>query len=292
MQADGDEPGPARPLAAHRGQQAERHGRGQQHQRDQPGRPGQVPQRGRRGDDDRRRRGRGRGTGQRSGHEGLAVAGTGVVRPAGRGLDRPVRPDQPGGQAISVSQAMAAAPRMMPAVLAVLASRARPAATLTVRQQDRAGSPVAGSMMWCSRRPSLAQARTVVLEVARPPALIVTVWPGASGPGGVVVGDPDPPAAGRRARHGDVAAQADQHRAAQLGRDHLGAPVSGPGLGRGAEVQLGPAGERDRGGSVPARPCASRAPRPGRQARSWRRAGGLAAAAPRARAWTSAKSRS
>ncbi len=37
---------------------------------------------------------------------------------------------------------------MMAAVLAVFASVQVPAATLTVRQHDLAGSPVAGSMMW------------------------------------------------------------------------------------------------------------------------------------------------
>jgi hypothetical protein len=70
---------------------------------------------------------------------------------------------------------------MIAAVLAVLASTQLAAATLTVRQQDRAGSPVAGSMMWCIRRPPTAQARTVVLEVASPPERMVTVCPGASG---------------------------------------------------------------------------------------------------------------
>ena len=51
------------------------------------------------------------------------------------------------GRPSSRSQPEAASPRMMAAVLAVLASTQLPAATLTVRQQDRAGSPVAGSMM-------------------------------------------------------------------------------------------------------------------------------------------------
>jgi len=72
---------------------------------------------------------------------------------------------------------------MIAAVLAVLASTQLPAATLTVRQQDRAGSPVAGLMMWCARWPPLpVQARTVVLEVASPPERIVTVCPGSPGP--------------------------------------------------------------------------------------------------------------
>jgi hypothetical protein len=48
---------------------------------------------------------------------------------------------------MSRSQAGAAALRMMAAVLAVFASVQVPAATLTVRQHEEAGSPVAGSMM-------------------------------------------------------------------------------------------------------------------------------------------------
>ena len=68
---------------------------------------------------------------------------------------------------------------MIAAVLAVFASVQLPAATLTVRQQDLAGSPVAGSMMWCTGLPLARQVRTVVLDVASPPELIVTVWPGA-----------------------------------------------------------------------------------------------------------------
>ena len=82
----------------------------------------------------------------------------------------------------SSSHATAAAPRTIAAVLAVFASVQVPAATLTVRQHERAGWPVAGSTMWCIRRPSRDQVRTVVLEVARPPEMIATVWPGASGP--------------------------------------------------------------------------------------------------------------
>jgi hypothetical protein len=68
---------------------------------------------------------------------------------------------------------------MMAAVLAVFASVQVPAATLTVRQHVVAGAPVAGSTMWCTGRPPTDQARTVVLDVARPPVEMATVCPGA-----------------------------------------------------------------------------------------------------------------
>ena len=84
---------------------------------------------------------------------------------------------------------------MIAAVLAVLASTQLPAVTLTVRQQETAGRPVAGLMMWCTRWPATAQVRTVVLEVASPPERIVTVCPGASGPAAwsSVTRTPQPP---------------------------------------------------------------------------------------------------
>ncbi len=61
----------------------------------------------------------------------------------------------------------------------MFASAQLAAATLAVRHVPRAGAPVAGSMMWCIARPPWRQRRTTVLEVARPPEWIVTVWPGA-----------------------------------------------------------------------------------------------------------------
>ena len=113
-----------------------------------------------------------------------------------------------------------------------------------------------------------------MLDVARPPELIVTVWPGADVRRGVIVGDPDPPAVRRRlAGHRDVAAEADQDAAAEPVGDLLRAPVGGPRLGCRAEVDLhtvvkpGPAAA-----AVQVHAVASRAP--GRPARS-------AAAAPR-----------
>jgi len=64
---------------------------------------------------------------------------------------------------------------MIDAVLAMLASAQVAAATLTVRQQERAGSPVRGSMMWCIVLRSAVQVLTVVLDVARPPERSVMV---------------------------------------------------------------------------------------------------------------------
>ena len=118
---------------------------------------------------------------------------------------------QPGGQAGVAQPRQGRAPRMIAAVLAVLASTQFPAATLTVRQQDRR-LPVAGSMMWCSAGRPQAHPRTVVLEVAKPPEKGRTAAP-ALAPGGVIVGNEDrPPAGGRGAGRRDVPAEADRHR--------------------------------------------------------------------------------
>ena len=148
------------------------------------------------------------------------------------------------GRPSPVSQAGAAPPRMIAAVLAMLASVQVAAATETVRQTGAAGSPVRGSRMWCSTSPPRRQRRAAVLEVARPPR--------ADGddrgrPGGRVLGaaadvlHPDPPAAVRGlAAHRDVPAQADQDAAAECGGDAGGRPVGRPGLGGGAQVQPDP----------------------------------------------------
>jgi hypothetical protein len=63
----------------------------------------------------------------------------------------------------------------------MLASAQSPAATLTVRQGECTGSPLAGSMMWCIVRAPRLQRRTVVLELASPPEPIAIRWPGAEG---------------------------------------------------------------------------------------------------------------
>ena len=54
------------------------------------------------------------------------------------------------------------------------------ATTETVRQCSAAGKLDDGSTMWCMRCPPRLQRRTDVPDVVRPPAVIVTVWPGAS----------------------------------------------------------------------------------------------------------------
>src|SRR5258708_16375100 len=73
------------------------------------------------------------------------------------------------GRPASRSQGRAAALRMIAAVLAVLAATQLAAPTLTVLQQDLAGSPVAGVILWRIRRPPAAPARTLVLQAAVPP---------------------------------------------------------------------------------------------------------------------------
>ncbi len=65
-------------------------------------------------------------------------------------------------------------------MLAMFASTQLAAATLTVRQQESAGRPVAGSMMWCRLAPPRRHARAEVLEVARPPSRITTTWLGST----------------------------------------------------------------------------------------------------------------
>ena len=60
-------------------------------------------------------------------------------------------------------------PITIAAVEAMLASTHVPATTVAVRHGPLLGSPVAGSMMWCSATPPLVHLRTVVLEVAIPP---------------------------------------------------------------------------------------------------------------------------
>jgi hypothetical protein len=59
-------------------------------------------------------------------------------------------------------------------VLAVFASTQVAAATLTARQHDRTGRPVAGAMMWCSWTLPRRQLRTAVPDVASPPVWIIT----------------------------------------------------------------------------------------------------------------------
>src|SRR3979411_2725744 len=68
------------------------------------------------------------------------------------------------------NHSMAASPWTMAAVDAVLASRQVAATTVTVRNGPTVGRLVFGSMMWWSSSPPRDHRRTVVLEVATPPA--------------------------------------------------------------------------------------------------------------------------
>ena len=132
---------------------------------------------------------------------------------------------------------------MMDAVLAMLASVQVAAATLTVRQRELAGSPVRGSMMWCWRRPPASQVRTVVLEVARPPELIVTVWPGASaGAAWSSVILTCQPSLGGGPATARSPPRLTRTPTSRPDGDHGRAAVGGPGLGGGAEIELRPRG--------------------------------------------------
>ena len=112
---------------------------------------------------------------RRSGHPPTAVTSP-ARRPAARAVR--VRPASAG----------AAPERIIAAVEAMFASVQLAAATLTVLQVSCTGAPVSGSMMWCIVRPAWLQRRTEVLDVARPPERIETVWPGRRAVAAVIVG--------------------------------------------------------------------------------------------------------
>ena len=155
-------------------------------------------------------------------------------------------PSTPSSRAASpcpVSSAGAPLPCTTAAVDHVLASTQVPAATVTLAHTGSTGRQVAGSRMWCSSRPSRRHCRDRVLEVAR------AAPGGQADHGGGVVGlvpHEDPPAADRPgAGRGDVAAERDQHADPQLAGHHPGAPVGGPGLRGGTEVQRDVGRHRD-----------------------------------------------
>ena len=122
-------------------------------------------------------------------------------------------------------------------MLAVFASTQEAAATEAVRQQLDAERPVRGSTMWWSAPAAVAQRRTVVPDVARPPAETLTVGPGESSGSRVVVGDANRPAgewwlAGDR----DVSTQEDEDAAARRGESRARGSIGGKRFGRRAEV--------------------------------------------------------
>ena len=93
-------------------------------------------------------------------------------------------------------------------MLAVLASTQELAATVAVRHGPVAGRPVRGSTMWWYSPRAVCQRRTVVLEVASPPAAERDGRPRLVEGAAVVVGDTHGPAAFERlARNGDVASE-------------------------------------------------------------------------------------
>ena len=123
----------------------------------------------------------------------------------------------------------------MAAVLAMFASTQVAATTLAVRQHGAATSPVRGSTMWCTVRPPRRHRRRKVPEVARPPAVRVTVRVGfgSSWSSDTPICQPSR-AAPRRSR---VTAEAHEHAATcEVGRPRRDA-VGGQRLGRGAQVQ-------------------------------------------------------
>src|SRR5437764_7484219 len=81
----------------------------------------------------------------------------------------PSHPTRRLGRPIEESQCSARSPLTIAAVLAELASRHEPAATVTVRQGPPAGFPVAGSMTWWAGPHGICQLRVATLEVAKPP---------------------------------------------------------------------------------------------------------------------------
>ena len=130
-----------------------------------------------------------------------------------------------------------ARPMTIAAVLAMFASTQVAAATLAVRQHGAATSPVRGSTMWCTVRPPRRQRRRTVPEVARPPAVRVTVRVGLRG---ASWSSPTPicqPSAGGSPGDRDVTAEAHEHAATcDVGRPRRD-PVGGQRLRRGAEVE-------------------------------------------------------
>src|SRR5262249_58400608 len=97
------------------------------------------------------------------------------------GPGAPAPPPGGGGNPRWGSRVSAASPRMIAAVLAVLASAQVAAATDTVRHTGAAGSPERGSRMWCRTSPPRRQRRAAVLDVARPPDRIATTPDGPAG---------------------------------------------------------------------------------------------------------------
>ena len=103
-------------------------------------------------------------------------------------------------------------------------------------------------MWWTSRSPAF-HVLTDVAELARPPCVIATTWSTSSAGVGGLPGDADGPTARRgRAGHRHVAAEADEHAAAECPRDLGGGAVGRQRLGRRPQVE--PDAPRDADGAI------------------------------------------
>ena len=234
------EPRPARrDREAHRAEHAEHDAGGQQHQGHRTGAAGEVPVGARAGGGERALMRRVRSS--------VARGQPARWRTVPSARDQPARQTQRGQPARP-----RASPRTIAAVLAMLASRHEPAATLTVRQHDRrrpAGGRV-DQVMGIVRSRSASAARSCSRWPGRRCCSVIHC-PGASTAGAMVVGDPHAPAVGgRRAGDGDVAAEADEHAAARPPRwARSRGAVGGQRLGGRAEVEADAASEPDRPGA-------------------------------------------
>ena len=134
-------------------------------------------------------------------------------------------------------QSSARRPRMIAAVLTVLAAKQVCAATLTVRHTGSADRPVRGSAMWWTSRPASPptanRARRGQRGARRQRHRTRRIV-------GVVVHEYLPAAVGRRSRGGDVTTQIDEHATAGDQVDAIGATVRGDRLGRRSEVEHHP----------------------------------------------------
>ncbi len=206
----------------------------QEQQRDRAGRARQIPV------------GAGAGRRRHRRHDSQQLLDTRPPATSPSVLSEPSRSTSRAGRPVARSHS---APRRRwhsDAVAAMLASAQQAAATLTVRHRESAGAPVRGSMMWCIVDPSWLQRRTVVLEVARPPArdrdrltrrlqarAMVVCHPHSQPPSGAVP-------------RGRVPAELDEHAAAARTRRGLCRAIGGPRFGRGAEIKPTPVGDATR----------------------------------------------
>src|SRR5581483_8066009 len=147
----------------HRADDPEHDADGQEHQRHRAGTSRQVPV-------GAGAQGRGEVNTHRTAPEIKAGSPDGRSSPApghpARWQTVPSTPTSRLGSPSSESHATDRAPRMIAAVLAMLASRHEAAHTLTVRHTLSTESPVEGSIRWWATPESVRHRRTATLEVA------------------------------------------------------------------------------------------------------------------------------